>query len=56
MPPALDPATLRELERLLSERLASVEVYGPGCRSCRDAEARAFFARLRAMMREGQAA
>jgi hypothetical protein len=52
MPPALDPATLRELERLLAERLASVEAYGPGCRSCRDAEARAFLAKLRAMLRE----
>jgi hypothetical protein len=37
-PPTLDPVTLRELERLLAERLASVEAYGPGCRTCRDAE------------------
>jgi hypothetical protein len=37
-PPTLDPATLRELERLLAERLASVESCGRGCRSCRDSE------------------
>ena len=56
MPPALDPATLRELERFLAERLASVETYGPGCRSCRDAEARAFLAKLRALLQESRVA
>jgi len=50
MPPALDPTTLRALERLLSERLAVLEAYGPGCQTCRDAEARAFLARLRALI------
>ena len=43
----LDAATLRELARLLEERIRSVEAYGAGgCPTCHDAEARAFLARL----------
>ncbi len=46
----LDPATLRELERLLSARLDALRAYGPGCPGCHDAEAHAFLARLRALL------
>jgi hypothetical protein len=43
----LDRATLREVARLLAKRLDEVVAYGAGgCPTCRDAEARAFLARL----------
>ena len=50
------PATLRALEEQLAARLAALEACGPGCRSCRDAEARAFLARLRPLPLRRQAA
>jgi hypothetical protein len=48
-PVPLDPSTVREVVRLLEERLTQVEAYGAGgCPSCHDAELRAAIARLRA--------
>lgn len=47
-PVPLDPATARELARLLTERLDAVKTYGG---SCHDAEAHAFLARLRELAR-----
>ena len=47
-PVPLDPATLREVARLLAMRLDEVKVYGAGgCPTCHDAEAQAFLERLR---------
>jgi hypothetical protein len=49
-PVPLDPVSVREIVRLLEERLRQVEVYGAGgCRTCHDAELRAMIARLRAL-------
>lgn len=45
----LDKPTVRELARLLEERLRVVETYGGRCPSCREAEAHAFLAKLRAL-------
>jgi hypothetical protein len=43
----LDPATVREVARLLAKRLDEVVTYGAGgCPTCKDAEARAFLSRL----------
>lgn len=50
--PDLDRETIRELARLLDERLRAVDGYGGACGGCRDAEAHAFLARLRAMAGE----
>ena len=47
-PARLDAATVREVARLLEERIRAVEIYGAGgCPTCQDAEARAFLGRLR---------
>lgn len=49
-PVPLDPASVREVVRLLEERLHQVEVYGAGgCPTCHDAELRAMIARLKAL-------
>jgi hypothetical protein len=46
----LDPTTLREIVRLLDERVRQVETYGAGgCPTCHEAELRAAVARLRAL-------
>ncbi len=45
----LDRATLRELTRVLAERLAQLDAFGH-CPTCGDAEARAFLARLRELI------
>jgi hypothetical protein len=51
-PFSLDRTTVRELVRLLAERLQQVETYSGTCKSCRDAEARAFLAKLRSILAE----
>ena len=51
-PFTLDRTTVRELARVLAERLQQVETYGGTCKSCRDGEARAFLAKLRSMLAE----
>lgn len=52
-PVPLDPATLRELARMLAKRLDEVKIYGAGgCPTCRDAEANAFLAQLRRLTEE----
>jgi hypothetical protein len=45
----LDQATVRELVRQLEARLEAVDLNGGRCPSCRDAEAHALLARLRAL-------
>ena len=46
----LDAATLDEVARLLAKRLDEVVAYGAGgCPTCKDAEARAFLARLQGL-------
>jgi hypothetical protein len=51
-PVLLDPATVRELARLLAERLDAVKRYGTGgCPTCHEAEAHAFLAQLRKLPR-----
>lgn len=50
--PDLDKATVRELARMLDERLKAVETYGGRCPSCRDGEAQAFLAKLRVLSGE----
>jgi hypothetical protein len=52
--PRLDAATVREVARLLEERLKVVQVYGAGgCPTCHDGEARAFAAQLRRLAESG---
>jgi hypothetical protein len=48
----LDRTTVRELARVLAERLQHVETYGGTCKSCRDGEAKAFLAKLRGILAE----
>jgi hypothetical protein len=43
-PFALDRTTVRELARVLAERLQQVETYGGTCKTCRDGESQAFLA------------
>jgi hypothetical protein len=55
-PPPIDPldldrTTLRELARVLDERLAAVQAFG-SCPTCHEAEAKAFLARLRGLLKE----
>ncbi len=53
-PVPLDPATLREVVRLLEERLRQLETYGGGgCPACHHAELRAAIVRLRALAAVG---
>ena len=47
---ALDLPTVRELARVIGERLDAVEAFGGSCPGCRNAELRAFLARLRAVL------
>lgn len=47
--PDFDKATVRELARMLDERLKAVETYGGRCPACREAEAHAFLAKLRVL-------
>jgi hypothetical protein len=47
----LDLATVRELARALAERLDAVGAFG-SCPTCREAEARAFLARLRRVLED----
>ena len=51
-PFTLDRTTVRELARVLAERLQHVETYGGKCKTCGDAEAQAFLARLRRVLDE----
>jgi hypothetical protein len=47
-PVPLDPGSVREVVRILEERLRQVEVYGVGgCPACHDAELRGMIARLK---------
>ncbi len=46
----LDRATLRELTRVLAERLAQLDAFGGKCPTCNEAEARAFLARPRRLL------
>jgi hypothetical protein len=48
-PLTLDLATVRELARVLAERLDAVAAFG-SCSTCHEAEARAFLARLRRVL------
>ena len=48
-PLKLDLATVRELARVLAERLDAVAAFG-SCSTCHEAEARAFLARLRRVL------
>ncbi len=48
----LDRNTLRELARVLAERLQQVDTYGGSCPTCREAEARAFLAKLRRLLQK----
>jgi hypothetical protein len=48
-PLKLDLATVRELARVLAERLDAVAAFG-SCPTCHEAEARAFFAPLRRVL------
>ena len=48
-PLELDRRTVAELARVLAERLQQVEIYGGHC-ACRNAEARAFLAKLRGVL------
>ena len=48
----LDRNTVRELARVLAERLHQVETYGGKCKVCGDAEAAAFLAKLRRLLAE----
>jgi hypothetical protein len=50
----LDPVTVRELARLLGKRLADAKTYGGSCRTCHEAEAHAFLAKLRELVQAGQ--
>jgi len=55
-PRRLDAATVREIARLLDERVRAVEVYGAGgCPTCHDGEARAFLGRLQRMVTKNDA-
>ena len=49
-PLTLDRATVRELVADLARRLEQVDVFGGRCRTCGDAEARAFLARMRNLL------
>ncbi len=48
-PLELDRRTVAELARVLAERPQHVEIYGGNC-DCRNAEARAFLAKLRGLL------
>ena len=48
----LDRTTVRQLARVLAERLQQVETFGGKCASCGDAEARAFLAWFRRLLEE----
>ncbi len=48
-PLELDRCTVSELARVLAERLHQVDIYGGNC-ACRNAEARAFLAKLRGIL------
>jgi hypothetical protein len=54
-PPPLDPVTLAYLERVLTERLSAVEIYGApgGCPVCHDGELRGAILKVR-QLRESQ--
>ncbi len=48
----LDRTTVRELARVLAERLQQVATYGGTCPTCRGGEAEAFLAKLRSILSE----
>ncbi len=50
-PPPLDPVTLAYVERVLAERLKTVEIYGApgGCPTCHDGELRGAILTVREM-------
>jgi hypothetical protein len=47
----LEAATVAELASMLEERLQKLERHQGGCPACRDAEAVAFLARMRDLLR-----
>jgi hypothetical protein len=47
-----DRTTVREIARLLAERLQQVDTYGGKCPTCGEAEARAFLAKVRHILTE----
>ena len=49
--PDFDRSTVAELARVLEQRLERLDEHQGGCAHCRDAEAVAFLARLRAWLR-----